>query len=141
MEIFLLSLICLCYIKRKRQESALLKQSEQSKDSSDSNLPFSFTEDQKPPTFAHKQLYNFAQEKLEEYLRFYSHLFRAGYILRKCVQFQNHSAIAVIYETNRLWMDALCCRLRQVKATYDLYLKRSQKGLTDSEQTKLGIFS
>lgn len=129
MEIFLLSLICLCYIKRKRQESALLKLS------NDTSFSLITNEDEKPPSFALKQLYNFAQEKLEEYLRFYSQLFRAGFILRKCVQFQNHSAIAVIYETNRLWMDALCCKLRQVKTNYELHLKRS-KAL--SEQLKLG---
>lgn len=78
--------------------------------------------------YNHRTLYMYCQEKLEDCLRIASDYYRHKFIMSKCLQYDNLSALSIIYEVAGLVKEALVCRLRYVHATSQKTSDKAEAG-------------
>jgi uncharacterized membrane protein YhiD involved in acid resistance len=100
-EIFLLSLLCLCNLKNKFE---IEKNKEQINVEKNIEIErqkikkYLYDENKYNSSINIQQsIYEFTQEKLEESLKVYSFFYNKTVILKKCFQFNNKSAISLVY--------------------------------------------
>ncbi|KAG2391831.1 hypothetical protein C9374_013316 [Naegleria lovaniensis] len=112
LEIFIVAMLCLVRLKRKLTDTFVDNHTSSTTGYLVTNL-------------TSNSLYSHTQEKLEQCVKCYN-MYRKQFIVSCCLKFNNKSVLALIYEKDEMWIDALCCKLVQIKENYSEYMKHTK---------------
>ena len=110
-ELYIIALLSLVQLKRKLVNSFAESVSPMSAQKSFN------TTDINSLNFSSNSLYTHTQEKLEQCIKYYN-IYRTPFIVSNCLKFNNKSALAIIYEKDEMWVEAICCKLVQMKDNF-----------------------
>lgn len=109
-ELYIFVLLCICNVKTKKLDEKNQEASQQQQQQQQNSSLYS-----QQQSYQFRGLYETAQDKLEDAIRLYSDYYRFRVILRRCMQFDNLTASAILYENKKMWVEAVCCRLNHVQ--------------------------
>ncbi|EFC50569.1 hypothetical protein NAEGRDRAFT_77840 [Naegleria gruberi] len=102
LEIFIVAMLCLVNLKKK--------------------LAFNLPDSTNSLNISSNNLYTHTQEKLEQCIKCYN-MYRKQFVVSYCLKLHNKSVLALIYEKDEMWIDALCCKLVQLKENFKIVLQ------------------